>query len=262
MSSPEPAVDPGPYDLPGAGGAAALCLHGLTGTPYEIRPLAEALAARGVRAVGPALPGHNTRIEDLIGTRYEEWVEAARAQLRALRAEHESVYVLGVSMGGLVSLTLAAEEQVEGVVCVAAPLHLHPVVTTLVPLARHVLRVFPKRGGADIRDPAARARHPSYPGMPLAAVHELTKLQRRVRGLLAQVTAPILVAHGVHDATANPADAREILARVGSAVQELLLLEDSAHVVPVDRDGPRLAQAAADFLLAARPAPAGESNTV
>ena len=37
-------ADPAAFDLPGAGKAAALCLHGLTGTPYEVRSLGEALA--------------------------------------------------------------------------------------------------------------------------------------------------------------------------------------------------------------------------
>ena len=44
-SSPdEIVVDPAPFDLAGEGPAAALCLHGLTGTPYEVRPLGEAIA--------------------------------------------------------------------------------------------------------------------------------------------------------------------------------------------------------------------------
>ena len=29
-------VDASPFELPGEGHAAALCLHGLTGTPYEV----------------------------------------------------------------------------------------------------------------------------------------------------------------------------------------------------------------------------------
>ena len=48
-----------------ANGAAALCLHGLTGTPYEVRPVAEALVARGVRARGPWMAGHEEGVEAL-----------------------------------------------------------------------------------------------------------------------------------------------------------------------------------------------------
>jgi esterase/lipase len=62
------------------------------------------------------------------------------------------------------------------------------------------------------------------------------------------VTAPILVAHGAHDQTADPADAREIVEAVASPERELLLLPNSGHVVPVDHDGMRLGQVASDFL--------------
>ena len=75
-----PAVDAGPFDLPGRGSGAALCLHGLTGTPYEVRPLAEALSRAGVRAVGPVLPGHGGDAAECRRTSHEAWVESAGAR--------------------------------------------------------------------------------------------------------------------------------------------------------------------------------------
>jgi carboxylesterase len=60
-----PLIDSSAFDLPGGGRAAALCLHGLTGTPYEVRSLGVAFAASGIRAFGPALPGHNETPERL-----------------------------------------------------------------------------------------------------------------------------------------------------------------------------------------------------
>ncbi len=85
--------------------------------------------------------------------------------------------------------------------------------------------------------------------MPMNSVHELQRLQRRVRPRLAKITAPILVAHGAHDRTANPADAATIRDAVSSEVREYILLASSAHVVPVDVDGPDLARAVAEFLV-------------
>ena len=72
MTSSEVVVDPSPFDLIGGGSAAVLCLHGLTGTPYEVRPLGEALARAGIRAVGPALPGHNETPDRLARVGYEQ----------------------------------------------------------------------------------------------------------------------------------------------------------------------------------------------
>jgi carboxylesterase len=241
-------VDPAPFDLPGSGPAAALCLHGLTGTPYEVRPLGEALSRAGIRSVGPALPGHNATPRELAELRYEAWLEAAREQLGELRQRHDTVFVVGLSMGGLLTLALASEGPLPGAVVVGTPLRLRRRIAWLVPLLRHLVPFPRKRGGADIRDAAARRRHPSYSVMPLAAVHQLQRLQRHVRPALGRVRAPLLVAHGAHDATADPADSREIFERVASSEREHLLLEASSHVVPVDRDGARLAEAVAAFL--------------
>ncbi len=241
-------VDASAFDLGGDVRAAALCLHGLTGTPYEVRPLAAALAASGIRAVGPWLPGHDSTPDDLATTSCLQWLEAARVHLRKLRDRHERVFVTGMSMGGLLALALAAEEEVDALVVVGTPLRLSRPVTLLVPLAKYVHRFLVKTDGSDIRDDAARDRHPGYSKMPLASIHELVRLQRRVRGELSRVSAPILIAHGALDQTAKPANVREIFDAVSSAEKETLILEASGHVCPVDFDGPALAYATAEFL--------------
>jgi len=243
------------FDLGGARDAAALCLHGLTGTPYEIRPVGEALARVGVRAVGPVLPGHNATPRILAQVPYTAWVQAARDELRGLRAAHERVFLVGLSLGGLISLALAAEERVDALVVVGTPLRLRPGLSFAVRLFRYLHPYPRKRRGSDIRDGVARAAHPGYRIMPLASVRQLQKLQHRVRTALPSVTAPILVAHGRLDGTADPADAREIADRVASQERELLVLPHSGHVVPVDHDGPELGRAVSEFLT--RPRPAG-----
>ncbi|MBW2495108.1 MAG: alpha/beta fold hydrolase [Deltaproteobacteria bacterium] len=243
-----PAVNPSPFDLPGRGRAAALCLHGLTGTPYEVRPLGEAIAAVGIRAVGPALPGHNETPDRLASTPYTDWLEAARSEYHRLREDFESVAIVGLSMGGLLALAIAEEEPVDALVTIGTPLVLHHPLAWMVPLIKYLRPMSAKTEGSDIRDPAARARHAGYRVMPLNSVHELQRLQRRVRPQLGRITAPILVAHGVHDRTASPRDAVEIRDSVSSEVREYLLLAASGHVVPVDFDGPALAQATAEFL--------------
>jgi len=243
-------VDSAPFDLPGRGRAAALCLHGLTGTPYEVRPLGEALSAAGIRAVGPALPGHNESPERLAATTHLEWLEAARAELLRLREGADPVFAVGMSMGGLLALALAEEQELDALAVIGTPLALAHPLAWLIPLARFFWPMPRKTLGSDIRDPAARARHPSYPVMPLASVHELQRLQRKVRPRLSRITAPILIAHGLHDKTANPRDALEIRDAVSSEIREYLPFAASGHLVPVDFDGPALARAVVEFLAA------------
>jgi len=243
-------VDPAPFELGPRDGrerASVLCLHGLTGTPYEVRSVAEALAARGIYCQGPALPGHNTTPGELARTSYADWLDCARSEALALRERQVPVFAMGMSMGGLVSLCLAAEGAVDAVAVAGTPLALRQPIPLLVPWVKHLLPYRRKRGGSDICDAEARKRHPGYEVMPLASVHELLRLQAYVSQRLGDISIPLLVAHGALDRTADPRDAQRILDSVSASERELHIFERSGHVATVDYDGPRLASTVADF---------------
>src|SRR5207245_5484456 len=96
-----------PFSL-GDGEDACLLLHGLTGSPAEVRPVGEALAAAGFRAVGPLLPGHGTKPDDLDTVTRGEMIDAARNALLSLRGSRR-IFICGLSMGALLALQLAAK---------------------------------------------------------------------------------------------------------------------------------------------------------
>ena len=226
--------DAGPFELGevGGAGAAVLCLHGLTGTPYEVRPPAEALASNGFACLGPLLPGHGETPEQLARTPRSAWLEAALEAHDRLAKTHARVYALGLSMGGIVALALAARRPVQGLVVLAAPLRLAGLVRLAVPVLSRLVRQLPKRPA--IADPEARARHPSYTRMPLPAVREFMQLQREVRAELERVTAPMLLIYSTGDPTVPVSNADLIAATVGSTDCRVHLLSRSAHVLPVD----------------------------
>jgi len=85
----------------------------------------------------------------------------------------------------------------------------------------------------------------------------LIRLQAEVIRELGAIKAPLLVAHGEHDRTANPRDARRIHAGVSSEIRELVMYPQSGHVVPVDHDGPELARRTARFLATHAPTEIG-----
>ncbi|MBW1886219.1 MAG: alpha/beta fold hydrolase [Deltaproteobacteria bacterium] len=244
-------VDATAFDLmPDAfdGRASALCLHGLTGTPYEMRPIAEELVRRGLRCVGPVMAGHGQTPVELRPTPYRAWVDLARDSLLKLRGESERVYVVGLSMGGLVTLALAAENCADAVAVLGTPLRFAASVRLRVPLAKYVYPYMKKNGDIDIQDEEARARHPGLDAIPLASAHQAMKLQKLLRARLPKITAPIFIGHGALDRTANPRDARAIFAAVNSDERILYICKRSGHVISVDHDGPALATAIADFV--------------
>ncbi|MEX2208596.1 MAG: alpha/beta fold hydrolase [Myxococcota bacterium] len=232
---------------PRDGGApAVLCIHGLTGTPYEVRPPAEALAAAGFHCHGPLLPGHLTRHQELAATPRSAWLEAVVAAHDALAQRHARVYVLGLSLGGVLALALAQRRRVAGAVVLAAPIDLGRLVRFAVPLLWPLLGSLPKTPA--ILDDEARARHPGYDRMPLRSVSELCKLGREVERRLGQVRAPVQLIYSRRDPTVPPHNAERILRGLAPGEHELHWLEDSAHVLPVDRERERIARLVVDFL--------------
>ena len=178
---------------------------------------------------------------------YSHWVARVRDEYSRLRAEYEKVFVMGLSLGGLLCLELAARAKPDAIAVVGTPLRLGTPFRKLIPFVKYLKPMLEKREGSDIRDPAARARHPGYSRMPLASVHVLIRLQGVVARELAGIEAPALIAHGKHDRTADPRDAQRLYRELGSRQKILMPCEESGHVVPVDYDGTLLAQRIAEF---------------
>src|SRR5216110_2127195 len=95
-----------PFAL-GSGPDACLLLHGLTGSPAEVRPVGEALAKAGFRAVGPLLPGHGGKPEDLYTVTREDLLQAAQEALLSLTGARR-IFLCALSAGALLGIHLAS----------------------------------------------------------------------------------------------------------------------------------------------------------
>jgi len=238
------------FDLPG-GPDAVLLLHGLTGSPFEVRPVADALRAAGARCLGPVLPGHGGDPRALDGMAWRAWVDGARDALFRLDGAPRCL-VVGCSMGALAALVLAHEhpERVDGLALLAPALELRP----LAQLAARVARRLPlvgapliPKGSSDVRDPEMRRANPALPAIPPSALGELARMQAHVQRILPAVTAPALVIAGARDHTVTVAGARRIARRIGSAPARLVILPDSFHLVGIDVERERVADEVTAF---------------
>ena len=232
--------DISPFFFKGRGHAAVLLTHGFTGTPYEMRSLGRALARAGISARGILLPGHECS-EDMTHVTRKDWYRAVREAYQDLRSEYDRVGLVGLSMGGLLSLHLASDPQMEvdAVATLAAPMFLYgwqarmllPVVAAS-PLGKRWR--WEKSSPGNIRCDKARAMHPSLRWCMASALGELRAVLRETRPRLAQVKAPLLIQHGRHDSTALVQSAEILYNRVGSQHKEKIILPESYHVITVD----------------------------
>jgi carboxylesterase len=235
-----------------------LCLHGFTGTPFEVQPIADALRAGGYDVEIPLLSGHGIDPLTLEATRWTDWLDSARAAFEALaRRVPGRIAIVGFSMGGLLSLQLAksAPERVAALAVLSAPLRLRRFqvggirLLGLIPQRwrRGRLRAIPKSIGSDVAHPDLRGKVLGLPAMPLRALQSLLELMAVARLDLQQVLAPTLVAHGRHDHTVPIADSVELSRRLGAPTIERLWLENSFHLVGLDVDQGLLIQSIERF---------------
>ncbi|HEY2031785.1 MAG TPA: alpha/beta fold hydrolase, partial [Myxococcales bacterium] len=228
------------FDL-GGGQDVCLLLHGLTGSPAEVRPVGEALARAGMRSVGPLLPGHGTRPEDLFGKTHLDLLRAAESALRGL-AGARRIYLCGLSAGALLAIHLAARAPDIRAVALLAPAVAFSHATWLfaevlgrLPVAPRVLLAKGARdvAVADDRESVAQA----YTAVPLSWGRELRLLAASAREVAPEVRAPALILSGGRDRTVSPAGAQKLALRLGSPKPvRTRVFPASGHLLPLDRD--------------------------
>lgn len=231
---------PGAEPFSAAGGpAGALLLHGFSGNPSAMRPLAERLAAAGLTVEAPALPGHGTAIEELVPLRWPDWLAAARQAFDNLARRCDRVAVVGHSMGGTLACTLAeTRPDVAGIAVV------NPLVEPADDVMRHGLRQLLDQGieflpgdGPDLADPSVSP--PAYPGTPVAALVSLFDGVEEVALNLSAIRCPVLLLSSRVDHVLPTSNGDLLMASV-SGPADRVWLERSYHAAMLDYDRPEV----------------------
>ncbi len=223
-----------PFSVSG-GRDGVLVLHGFTGNPQSMRPLAEAIANAGYTVELPRLPGHGTTVEDMMTTGWADWSGAADAAYRELATRCDRVAVVGLSMGGGLT-AFVAEEHPD----VTALVFINALVKPPVQEMREGLKGLLDAGmetmesiGSDIKKEGSQEA--SYNATPLACAASLFDGIEKVWERLDTISAPTLILSSREDHVVS-SDNSEDLARMVTGSVEHIWLEDSYHVATLDND--------------------------
>jgi carboxylesterase len=238
-----------------------LCLHGFSGGPFELAPLAAALASQGLTIDAPTLAGHGGTLDALAASTWPDWYESAERSLKSLTLRSGPCVIVGGSMGGLLAIRLARLHagDVAGLVLLAPPMRLRPIeqsgIGALTSLAAALGlgrgASVPRTGRPDITNAAEVTDLPYGDSYPLSALRSLIELQSVAHDDLEHVTAPVLIVQGRRDRTVPLDVSSEIAARIGSRRTEQLWLEESGHLVALDVERAQLIQAVTAFVSSA-----------
>lgn len=201
-----PVRDALPIRLAPEGAAeAVLLIHGFSGYPGELLPLARALASAGYAVAAPRLPGHGTSRRDFLQAKAEDWARRAYDAYLDLSAEYGTVHVGGHSMGALLAAAIAASFGAPRLILLAPAFELSVRFMSLTPLVAPFIRVIEANrplSPADAADPTRTALQPEYwADVMLSPAGELQRLRRRCGRALCDVGSRVLVVAGAEDRT-------------------------------------------------------------
>lgn len=260
--------------LKGTNDSAVILAHGMTGSPQEMKFFAEFLNQRGYSVLCPRLANHGQPIAMLKKTKWQEFYQSIRSAFQEASREYKFIFAAGLSMGALLVLLLVDEfgDKISAVSCLSPTLfydgwntpwtkHLLPFVFAT-PLKNWfyfkeerpygiknekiqqlVHRYYSKAGLYD----AEQVSRFGYPYFPVTLFHQLHLCVKHLSKRLPCIYNPIQLIQARNDDITSVKNSQFIYDRVKSNIKELVLLDNSYHVITADQEREKVAQSAADF---------------
>ena len=266
-------------------GEGIVLVHGITGTPTEMRPLARHLQQLGYRVDRPLLAGHGEGYQEILASTWRDWLASVRSSVERMAAATSQVVVIGLSAGGLLGVLLAEEQP-----CVSglALLSVHfgipgPRISSTDRLLSRLLSCLPilrrhwsfverppyglkdtrlqQRITAAIRD-SKRGETAKYGLFRTYAetLHQVYQLEAAARRVMSRVRCPTLMIHSLADTMLSAHNATAVYRLLGSPKKSVILLTDCDHVMTVDLQKHLVAKQVSAFVRQFATTPRGYGN--
>jgi len=240
--------------IPG-GRVGILLIHGLGGTPVELRFVAQALGRAGHTVYCCQLAGHCGTPEELRRSTWKEWYASVEEAHDRLKQDCDIILAGGLSMGGILALHLAHNrpEEVQGLLLFAPTLKLDGWSMPWHSKLLQYIRPLPIRLEIDLaeREPYGlkdeRVRRLVLSSMqsgdtgaagifstPVRSFANFNCVVAAVRPNLGKIKQPTFIVHPRDDDMASLKNAQHLQSRLGGLV-ETLVLDDSYHIVTLDQ---------------------------
>ncbi|MBU8906692.1 alpha/beta hydrolase [Desertibacillus haloalkaliphilus] len=223
-----------------------LCLHGFTGEPWEVEPVADYFQKQKQNwlVYTPTLPGHGPD-GNLKDVTYKQWVYAAEVAAEELLKRCSTVYVIGFSMGGMLASYIAAKYPIDKLVLLsAAAYYMNP--QQLLQDLKQAVRL---RLQGKLQDDVLYQRYSKkVADTPMTAVFQFMQAVKRIRPYLKKVTVPTLIIQGEQDGIIPKKSADYLYTTISSKKKRLVFLRKSKHMVCHDFEKDQLIEEIEQFL--------------
>jgi carboxylesterase len=263
-----PNIDRGLF-LKGTNSSAVILAHGMTGSPQEMKFLAQFLNRKGYSVICPRLANHGGPLEILKQTKWQEFYKSIRDAFLEVNSQHKFIFACGLSMGALLVLLLSEEfsDKISAVSCLSPTLFYDgwntPWYKCFLPLAyitplkdflyfkeeppygikneqiQSLMHQYYSKTGLDNTTQASRF---GYPYFPLTLFYQLHLLVKHISRMLPNIKVPVQLIQARNDDITSVKNSQFIYDRIKSKKKELILLDNSYHVITADQEREKVAE--------------------
>ena len=219
--------DPNNYEFNKSSKIGVYILHGFSSTTYEVKQLAEFLAQHGFHTVANNLPGHGTNLEECNRIKFNHWLEFVKKDVAKLASESEKIFVVGVSMGAVLTLYLASLFPLNGFVAAGTVLKFKKYFSTniLVPIVCHIKKFQQKNKVVTVEG----VQFYGYDQYPLVALNEYRKMIKSIIPLIHKIKCPGLAIHSKADNVSTEKNIKTITEHIDTNNLEIMYVDNAHH---------------------------------
>lgn len=216
-----------------------LYIHGIMGSPFEFRRIADALNGEYIHFKALLLPGHGSNGYDFSRTRAKAWQIHVNQEIRDLKKSHSKIILIGHSLGGLLALNASLHYPVDGIVLINTP------IKTRISLQQVSLSLRVLLNSSTTNDRMIRTYRETFSvalndlwTLPLwiPRLLDINRIARQTASILNDVNVPVILFQSIHDETVNPVSAKILKKGLADHLLSLTYLDKSTHAYFVDEE--------------------------
>lgn len=229
-------------------------IHGYTSTPDEMKELANKINSFfNETVVVTRLQGHGEVPSRILNLSLEDWYSQVSLEVDHLSSLCDKVNLVGFSFGGALSTRLGEEKELNHIYLIAPYLvanykfYYGFKLESYLEVFSPVLHYSKKTKIGQINSQEGLDNHIAYWNMPFAPVKNSKSFFKETINHLSQISEPILLLHSVNDHTSSVKSSKIILEGASSEEKQLILFEDSNHILIEDYDKEKVYEEIIDF---------------
>jgi len=222
-----------------------LLIHGFRSCPFEMLEYGKYLNKMGFTIKSCLLPGHGTDPEDLLNVKWKDWVVSVEIALESLRKKCDKIFVAGLSTGGSISLYLALNNEIDGVIALAPGLFLKKRFAKLSHILKYIWKYKNIKSGPDI---SIKVESRVYPKVPVRIISELLLLFKSLKSKLHNIKVPTLIIYSQNDHVVKPKSSLTIYKKISSKKKRLVELKKSFHILTMDVEKTKVFKESGKFI--------------